>query len=486
MLIGTTLRGRYKIIKKLGSGGLGDTYLAQDIDLPGKPHCVVKHLSPKNPNPRFLPIAQKLFEREAKILYRLGEHNQIPRLYAHFDEADNFYLVQEFVDGHDLSAEITVGSQLTEVKTVKLLQEILEVLVFVHQQGIIHRDIKPQNIMRRKQDEKLVLIDFGAVKEISTMSINSQYQTSSTVAIGTPGYMPNEQLSGHPKLCSDIYAVGMIGIQALTGVLPRLLPRDFNTLEVIWCDNIRVSDRLEHILNRMVRYHFSLRYQNISELLQALISLQVQGIYPSKNSTYLINHSVSPWLQPTEKLDFNITRDEEVRHLNHFTIAQSIVQKQNKALEVELYSSSCIDNTPLRDLLKAQKWEEADKETTSLVLKVANRESDGWLQVEDIKKLKREDLRVIDQLWVAHSNGRFGFSVQKQLFKNLGGTKDYDPKIWEILGEHVGWILEGKYLRYRSLSFDLNAQVGCFPTFLGRARGCRVGVGGTYFLELVD
>jgi eukaryotic-like serine/threonine-protein kinase len=108
------------------------------------------------------------------------------------------------------------------------------------------------------------------------------------------------------------------------------------------------------------------------------------------------------------------------------------------------------------------------------------------LQVEDIKKLKREDLRVIDQLWVTHSNGRFGFSVQKQLFKNLGGTKDYDPKIWEILGEHVGWILEGKYLRYRSLSFDLNAQVGCFPTFLGRARGCRVGVGGTYFLELVD
>jgi eukaryotic-like serine/threonine-protein kinase len=496
MLIGTTLRSRYKIIKKLGSGGLGDTYLAQDIDLPGKPYCVVKHLSPKNTNPRFLPIAQKLFEREAKILYRLGEHNQIPRLYAHFDEADNFYLVQEFVDGHDLSAEITVGSQLTEVQTVKLLQEILEVLVFVHQQGIIHRDIKPQNIMRRKQDEKLVLIDFGAVKEISTISINSQYQTSSTVAIGTPGYMANEQLSGHPKLCSDIYAVGMIGIQALTGILPRLLPRDSNTLEVIWCDNIPVSNGLERILNRMVRYHFSLRYQNVSELLQALISLQVQGIYPSQNATYSIplfsNNWVSPWLQPTEKidssnlLDSNITRDEEVRHLNQKSIAQSKVEKQNKALEVELYSSSCVDYTPLHDLLKAQKWEEADKETTLLVLKAANRESDGWLQVEDIKKLKREDLGTIDQLWVAYSNGRFGFSVQKQLFKSLGGTRDYDPKIWEILGEHVGWILEGKCLRYRSLSFDLNAKVGCFPTFLGRVRGCRVGVGGAYFLELVD
>ncbi len=497
MLIGTKLRSRYKIIKKLGSGGLGDTYLAQDIDLPGKPHCVVKHLSPKDPNPHLLPIAQKLFEREAKILYQLGEHNQIPRLYAHFEEADNFYLVQEFIDGHDLSVEITVGSQLTESQTVKLLQEILEVLVFVHQQGIIHRDIKPQNIMRRKQDEKLVLIDFGAVKEISNMSINSQYQTSSTVAIGTPGYMPNEQLSGHPKLCSDIYAVGMIGIQALTGVLPRLLPRDSNTLEVIWHDNIRVSDGLERILNRMVRYHFSSRYQNVSELLQALISLQVQGIYPSLTATYSIplfsNNCVSPWLQPTEKLDSsnlldsNITRREEVIFAKPEDITKTIVTLQNKALEVELYSELCVDDyTPLHDLLKAQKWKEADKQTTLLVLKAANRESEGWLQVEDIEKLKREDLRTIDQLWVAYSNGHFGFSVQKQLFKNLGGTTDYDPKIWEILGEHLGWILEGKYLRYHDLSFDLNAQVGCFPTFLGKVRGCRVGIGGVYFLERVD
>ncbi|MGK7872445.1 MAG: SBBP repeat-containing protein [Xenococcaceae cyanobacterium] len=275
MLIGKTLRSRYKIIKELGRGGFGVTYLAEDIDLPGHPHCVVKHLTPSDPNPAVFPIAKKLFDREAEFLYRLGKHDQIPTLYAHFSEGGEFYLVEEFVEGDDLSKEIVPQKPLSSEQTVKLLREILEVLAVVHQQNVIHRDIKPQNIIRRKRDRLLVLIDFGAVKEISALTSTIEGQTSFTVGIGSPGYMPSEQASGKPKLASDVYAVGMIGIQALTGVKPNQLKEDTNTGEIIWRNWTQVSERLADILTKMVRDHFSLRYKNASEALQALQSIAV-------------------------------------------------------------------------------------------------------------------------------------------------------------------------------------------------------------------
>ena len=183
LLIGRKLRSRYEIIKKIGNGGFGDTYLARDLDLPGTHSgdhlCVVKHLKPKNPHPDVFSTAKKLFFREADSLYDLSEYaprsgtcgGRIPRLYARFEEDGEFYLVQELVDGHDLSEEILLDEPWSEEETVNLLREILEVLAVVHQKNIIHRDIKPSNIMRRNRDKKLVLIDFGAVKEIRTLTV---------------------------------------------------------------------------------------------------------------------------------------------------------------------------------------------------------------------------------------------------------------------------------------------------------------------------
>ena len=269
----TILRSRYKIIKLLGKGGFGETYLAEDLDIPTnpKPKRVVKLLSPQNRNPQVLQLAKDLFDREAEVLYRLGQlSDQIPKLFAHFEEKGEFYLVQEFVDGHNLSTELTPGKQVSEAEVVKLLKDILEVLAVVHQHKIIHRDIKPQNIMRRRQDRKLVLIDFGAVKEIQGMTI-SQGQITSEVCIGTPGYMPNEQAKGKPNLCSDVYAVGMLGIQALTGRLPHQLPEDSTTGEVIWRQWANVSDRLAGVLTNMVRSNHGQRYQTAQEALQVLI-----------------------------------------------------------------------------------------------------------------------------------------------------------------------------------------------------------------------
>ncbi len=262
-----TLRNRFEIIKQLGSGGSGDTYLAVDLDLPGRPHCVVKHFHPKDPNPTVGAIAKKLFAREAEVLYQLGnDHDQIPRLFAHFDEGGDFYLVQEYVDGHPLTQEIIPGQRMSENAVLNLLKDILQVLVFVHEHNIIHRDIKPQNLMRRHSDGKIVLIDFGSIKKIGALGAGL------TVVVGTPGYMPSEQAKGKPKLSSDIYAVGMIGIQALTGLIPDQLQEDPNTGEVIWRHHTQVSDGFADILDRMVCDRHSQRYQCAAEALEALNS----------------------------------------------------------------------------------------------------------------------------------------------------------------------------------------------------------------------
>lgn len=270
-MIGTILRQRYLIKELLGDGGFGETYLAEDftnIPVSSKPMCVVKRLKPEK---RDEPETLCQFKEEATILHELGNsHDQIPKLIDYFQENRDYYLVQEYIDGHDLSNEIIQGKQWSEAEVIQLLQEILEVLAFVHQQGAIHRDIKPSNLMRRYSDCKLILIDFGIVKELSTLVVNVQGQMSSSTFSGTLGYMPSEQLHGHPKFCSDVYALGLTAIQALTGVPPQELPKDPNTLEVIWRDRTQVSDWLADILIKMMRYDFRQRYQSATEALQAL------------------------------------------------------------------------------------------------------------------------------------------------------------------------------------------------------------------------
>ncbi|HEY9675685.1 MAG TPA: serine/threonine-protein kinase [Waterburya sp.] len=300
-MLGATLSGRYKIVKYLGGGGFGQTYLAEDLQLPGNPICVVKQLKPISTDPFTLKTAKRLFDREAQVLYQLGNHEQIPRLLAHFEQEQEFYLVQEFIEGHDLKQELPSGKQFSEIQVIDFCQEILKILEFVHQQGVIHRDIKPSNLMRRKQDGKIVLIDFGAVKQVSVQSADSDGQTSLTVAIGSPGYMPNEQQSGRPQFCSDIYAVGMIAIQALTGVPPNQLPEDPKTSEILWHDKwlhntlhqqVQASCALADVLDKMVRYDYRQRYPTATEAWQALEQLTQSYSSSTTVSASQVSHTV--------------------------------------------------------------------------------------------------------------------------------------------------------------------------------------------------
>ncbi|MBC1241404.1 serine/threonine protein kinase [Nostoc sp. 2RC] len=267
-MIGKLLDHRYQIIRVLATGGFGQTYIAEDTRRPGNPVCVVKHLKPGT-DPRVFATAKRLFNSEAETLEKLGNHDQIPRLLAYFDENQEFYLVQEYVEGHTLAEELLPGKRWSESQVIQLLQEVLAILEFVHQQGVIHRDIKPDNIIRRTSDNKFVLVDFGAVKQLRTQMVTVGGQGSATVVIGTPGYMPTEQGQGKPRPNSDIYSLGIIAIQALTGLPATELQEDPETGEIIWRHSVTVNPRLAAVLAKMVRYHFKDRYQTATEALQA-------------------------------------------------------------------------------------------------------------------------------------------------------------------------------------------------------------------------
>ncbi|GJD21577.1 hypothetical protein RIVM261_065330 [Rivularia sp. IAM M-261] len=265
-MLETKLRGRYQIIRDLGKGGFSETYLALDMDLPGNPHCVVKLLKPIFTDSESLEIAARLFEREAQVLYRVGTHDQIPRLLAHFEENQEFYLVQEYIPGTLLSKELAKGQKWNEEQAINFLKDLLQILEFVHTEQVIHRDVKPANLIRRASDNRITLIDFGAVKEITAVMETSQGIT----VIGTPGYTPVEQRDGNPKFNSDIYAVGMTCIQGLTGINPDTLQKK---PEVVW-NKRDVNPQLAAIIDKMICRDHRRRYQSVPEVLQALSKLE--------------------------------------------------------------------------------------------------------------------------------------------------------------------------------------------------------------------
>ncbi|MEO0969094.1 MAG: FHA domain-containing serine/threonine-protein kinase [Cyanobacteria bacterium J06639_18] len=272
-MIGNLVAGHYKVIKVLGSGGFGQTYLVEDILLSGNPRCVLKHLKPSSAESKVLETSRILFEKEADTLEKLGSHDRIPKLLDYFEEEQQFYLVQEFIPGHTLNLELPKGLRWTEGEIIEMLVEILEILEFVHSQGVIHRDLKPANLIRRSSDKKIVLIDFGAIKQIQSQT-SIYRQPRVTISVGTPGYMPSEQIRRLPRSSSDIYALGMIAVQALTGLYPGELEDDPNTGEILWQHLTSVSPDLAEILTKMTRYHFKERYQKVTEVLEALRELE--------------------------------------------------------------------------------------------------------------------------------------------------------------------------------------------------------------------
>ena len=354
------LQDRYHLLRCLGSGGFGKTYLAVDEHLPSKLKCVIKQLCFQESDRESFDKAVELFRQEAVSLNKL-QHPQIPKLLGYFEQEHQLYLVQELIVGETLEQELQAQGVKNESQIGELLQNLLPVLQFIHDRKVIHRDIKPANIMRRLPQGDLVLIDFGVAKHVTATALS---KTGTT--IGSPEYIAPEQTRGKALPASDLYSLGVTCIHLLTGIPPFDL-FDVMSDRWVWRDYILSENRVSHafgqVLDKMLHNTLSQRYQSADEVLQAL----------------------------------NI----------------ATLQLDNSQVE--------LDYSRLRDLLTLRQWEQADKETWALMCEALSKPIGSYIFCNDLKKLPNEILQTIDQLWLKYSNGRFGFSVQKQIYENFDG-----------------------------------------------------------------
>lgn len=266
------LRARYRVMRALAQGGFGATFLAKDDSLPGEPVCVIKQLRPTTNTPKILTMARELFAREANTLGRIGNHPQVPRLLDYFEDNQQFYLVQEFVNGWTIQQEIKRNGPMSEAGVKQFLSEILGILQYIHAQQVIHRDIKPNNLIRRSEDGRLVLIDFGAVKNQVTHTLGNQHENSANTAfaVGTAGFAPPEQIAMRPVYASDVYAVGITCLYLLTGKSPKDF--DYNSLtgEMHWKKEVHLSPHMINVLKKMLEASVRHRYQSAQDVLKAL------------------------------------------------------------------------------------------------------------------------------------------------------------------------------------------------------------------------
>jgi eukaryotic-like serine/threonine-protein kinase len=452
-MLGQLLDGRYKVIEELAAGGFAQTYLAEDTRLPGNPRCVVKHFNPAISEPAFLKKALELFKIEAETLQQLGKHDQIPQLFAYFEENNEFFLVQEFIEGHPLSKELLPNGQLPESRVISLIQDVLEVLRFVHNCGVIHRDIKPNNLLRRHRDGKLVLIDFGTVKQIHTEVLRSDVRRHVTMPIGTPGYMSSEQERGNSCQNSDIYSLGMMGLQALTGMHPSQFSKD-EFGEVQWRQYAKVSQELGSILAKMIGREPTMRYQTVDEVQRDLEKLPLL-----KTSFRILPAAELPQLPQAQvpKIPMSIPPGWVLSGITAVVIGAiaifTLTKSSSPSSQVSPISqtgsqTSQIDTAtppPIRDrgsinygrlegLLSRGEWKAADAETYDLMLIAAGTRSqtDGIFHTDELINFSCADLVLIDQLWRGASKDALGFSAQKKIYESVG-------KDWIKMAQKVGW-----------------------------------------------
>ncbi|XZN97293.1 MAG: GUN4 domain-containing protein [Microcoleus sp.] len=397
--------GKYIIEEYLGGGGFGETYRAQNLQ-EGKSVAIKTLNTFQQFQPDFAKTQGK-FVNEALSLAKC-RHPHIVEVYEMFQEGDLWCMAMELIDGIDLYTQIRENGIFSEPKALSMIQQLGDALTCVHKQNLTHRDVKPENIMLRKRGMEAVLIDFGLARQA-----NSSGKLMTNSVTGTAFFAPIELAEKRPQLgaYTDVYSLAATLYNMLTGQKPIPSPgrKIIDPLIAPKLYNDRISDRVNAAIMKGMELEPQNRPQSVQEWLDLLIPKPVAA------ETTLVISAVG------------------------------------------------MDYINLRNLLAAKKWQEADEETARVMLKVAGREKEGWLDTESIDNFPCEDLRTIDQLWVKYSNGRFGFSVQKRIYKSLGGTRDYDKKVWFAFGEKVGWRKNNKWLYYKDLTFSEKAPEAHLP-----------------------
>ncbi|WP_338438865.1 protein kinase domain-containing protein [Synechococcus elongatus] len=290
--LGVVLGDRYRIARELGQGGFGRTYLAQDLNR-FQEECVLKEFAPQVEGEESLQKAQDLFHREAGVLYKI-EHPQIPRfrelLRVTHAGHGRLFLVQDYVAGLTYQQILEVrraqGKTFSPAEALSLLQELLPVLDYLHQAGVIHRDISPDNLICRDRDGLPVLIDFGGVKAAAAEAVSQFAQRRprpvTATRLGKVGYAPGEQMQqGVAYPHSDLYALAVTLLVLMTGIEPQELQHPL-TLEWLWREHLSLDPIFAQVLDRMLALRPSDRFASAAAVQAALrgVELTPEPIQP--------------------------------------------------------------------------------------------------------------------------------------------------------------------------------------------------------------
>ena len=418
----------YIIETILGQGGFGITYKAKHLQLDYQVVLKTPNSGLQN-DPEYPKYVQR-FIQEGQTLAKLGQnsHPHIVRVSDLFEENGLHCLVMDLIVGQSLWEFVQTKGRLSEADAVNIIRQIADALVMVHNAGIIHRDAHPGNIMLRN-NTSAVLIDFGLAAEIMPRVMSSKHPANLNFA-------PYEQfLEGSGKPTVDVYCLAASLYYAITGQLPtQALTRKLKNQALIPPNEIvKISDKINNAILKGLGLEPEKRPQTMAEFLR-LLDIQPQPVQ-------------IPQPQPVQ-----IPQPQPVQ-----------IPQPN----IELKSAKGVNYHKLEQLLKAGNWVESDQETARKMLEVAGRTKERNLRDSDIDNFPCEDLRTIDQLWVKYSNGRFGFSVQKRIYRSLGGSWSYEEKVWEAFGDQVGWRVGGSWLDYKDLKFNQTAPVGHLPWGVG-------------------
>ncbi|MDJ1169706.1 serine/threonine-protein kinase [Roseofilum sp. BLCC_M154] len=442
---GKVIDRKYEINKVLGEGGFGITYKAKHRHLP-----VTRVI--KTPRTKFRHDANyagfvQRFRKEAQTLAGLKPHPHIVQVHDFFTEPDEQSpcLVMEFIEGESLYTLVQRRGALPEQEAIRYIQQIGSALSHIHKTGLVHFDATPMNIMMRR-DGTPVLIDFGIAGDCPPSSISFQR--------GNPAFAPYEQFLGKRKVTVDIYTLAAGFYYAVTGQLPTPCSDRLDKLPLIDPKN---HQAISSNLNDAIVWGMALEPQNRPQSIQKWLELPCFS--ESLTKTLKVNVLPPTYVPRNKGWDWSWL---------------PWVGSPSPAPQLgdDLRSERGVDYTRLQRLLQQQRWKDADEETYRRMLEAVKREKEGWFREADLKNFPRTDLRTIDQLWVKYSKGRFGFSVQKQIWLDLGGKLGaYDYGTFKKLGDRVGWRKNGSWLNYSDYTFTTNALQGHLPAD-------RVGLGG--------
>lgn len=438
--------GRYAIDKVLGTGGAGITYRAKDR---ATGHLVaIKTLNVILQSQPDFSKHQERFIQEAFLLARCN-HKHIIRVGDVFQEGGVWCMVMEYIAGGNLRQYVNHRGILPENEALRYIKQVGEALAYIHQQGFLHRDVKPANIMLRPKTLEAVLIDFGLARDF--VQDRTQVHTNSR----TESFAPIEQYELRAKrgAYTDVYALAATLYYILTLQLPFPAPILQQGISLIppKHHNPQISDRVNNAILLGMIFEPDKRPQSVPAWLELFRSSASVVLPPPKQSPSPPYGAVqSPQMQTSPRQPSSIAVLSETQH-------------PPLDREEELVSAVGIDYHPLQNLLKAGKWQEADRETARIMLEVAGREKQGWLDSIHIDNFPCQDFQTLDRLWLENSNGHFGFSVQKSIYESLGGKKDYNAEVWRNFSEKVGWRKNGHWLSYKDLNFNLTASEGHLP-----------------------